>query len=402
MPIHFLLPLADKVPEKAPTCLIEFLDLFKGIPELKFFHNQYQVWPSGGAQYLTYDFLAHWLIRRGSQHGPKEAVQNIEKFFSSPKIPFHQFFSIDGIQVPEQFTITPELSLIPWDSEILSTSHHKTQIDQNLLPGIHGPSAAIMREVMVPRHAIFSSNLPVPNMSDSTKDLRILAQLLGVLGQHGIRFWYSWKEFPDWVPLNGDPSPQPWIFSNKLQVAPPSPWDTKKLNEWEKLFNSLLKLSKEEQAAIEVPVERLNSSKGQSFLRDSAIDSGIALEALVIDRNQPPEDGIAKTLRQRIPAILDIRGRKKKRVVSLITNFYELRSQAVHTGKVEPKIHQKSSYEVINETHNLISELIQSCIMNGKPLYKNVEGRNICTRLTKKVTDFLRLIRNCGLLGHRP
>jgi hypothetical protein len=99
--------------------------------------------------------------------------------------------------------------------------------------------------------------------------------------------------------------------------------------------NRYLELDDPFRRTLDVAIQRLNTAKRRSELSDKAIEGAICLEALLLG------DGIQQELRYR----LALRGAKllgsnldeRLKLRTMLNKFYDLRSTAVHGGRIDAK-----------------------------------------------------------------
>ncbi|MGZ8934773.1 MAG: hypothetical protein ACXW04_07720 [Methylobacter sp.] len=116
---------------------------------------------------------------------------------------------------------------------------------------------------------------------------------------------------------------------------------------------------------MRIPIQRLNQSRRRKNIADRAIDLGIAFEALYLNDRSSTEQ-ISFTFRLRAAWHLGGCAEYRKMLIKMFKMIYELRSKAVHTGKIdqEVKLNKKtiSTTDFLNQADSLCVQSIRKII----------------------------------------
>jgi hypothetical protein len=144
----------------------------------------------------------------------------------------------------------------------------------------------------------------------------------------------SWLNVPASVPHRGD----------TIYVAPTSLsarydiWRAEHGPLGRKLFESFCALDDPRKDALRLPMQRLNSAMRRASAVDSAVDLGIALEALFLNDLDDDRGELTFRLRLRMARFLEQEKAKRHDLFQLAGDLYSIRSVAVHTGRIPEKV----------------------------------------------------------------
>lgn len=140
------------------------------------------------------------------------------------------------------------------------------------------------------------------------------------------------------------------------------------------LYESLRRMNSSDRTRLAIPIDRLVASWGAKAHVDQIIDLAIALESLYL----PDFDSeLSYRLRNRGARYLEASLTERQALARQLRIFYEVRSKAIHTGRI-PEIHRVGSREVkTTEFVEMIQELcvrsIRQMIDGGFPDWEAIE-----------------------------
>ena len=120
---------------------------------------------------------------------------------------------------------------------------------------------------------------------------------------------------------------------------------------------------------LDIPIDRLIVSMSRKSQTDQIIDLGIALESLFLP-DQMPE--LKYRLRTRAARHLGASLSDRKEIRKLLGKFYDLRSSAVHTGKLERSISEETA-KLLGDTRDLCRDSIFKILSDGFPDWTELE-----------------------------
>ena len=140
------------------------------------------------------------------------------------------------------------------------------------------------------------------------------------------------------------------------------------------LYESLTRMNSGERTRLAIPIDRLIASWGAKAHVDQIIDLAIALESLYL----PEFDSeLSYRLRNRGARYLEASLTERQALARQLRVFYEVRSKAIHTGRI-PETHRVGSREVkTTEFVGIIQDLcvrsIRQVIDSGFPDWEAIE-----------------------------
>ena len=140
------------------------------------------------------------------------------------------------------------------------------------------------------------------------------------------------------------------------------------------VYEALRGMSPDHRARLSVPIDRLIASWGGKERVDQIIDLAIALESLYL----PDHEGeMGYRFRIRGARYLEADLSKRRELASHLKAFYEVRSKAVHTGKIPDRhkvdSHRVSTTDLIGTTQELCLRSIRQAIDGGFPDWKTLD-----------------------------
>lgn len=134
-------------------------------------------------------------------------------------------------------------------------------------------------------------------------------------------------------------------------------------------YEILTNLDSETREKLQIPIDRWIKSKAEDNPVDKIIDLGIALESLYLPKNKT--DQLSLSLRLRAAWHLGKNKAHRKELIDEFDAIYTLRSEAVHNGKLSPKIKIRKgesvpTSEFIPKTQELCRQSIIKILEDGE------------------------------------
>lgn len=209
-------------PAKTHPSVGQLLEVLRAEPSLAIFNGRMQVVANHAMRWEIGD-LAMWLMRRGLQVGPAQAVADLQRYLDEPQIPFTMVLGITGLNLEGPCDFGGGIALLPW--ERLPDSYQKHTIYTKFLTsfGLKWPSAAVMREISLPKLHVSGEYHQLMQLDES--ELWDALLCIGVVGPFAPEVLVSWLEPPVWAPvragafslpyLEGRPRHDVWTKKNK-------------------------------------------------------------------------------------------------------------------------------------------------------------------------------------------
>lgn len=293
-------------------------------PELAIF-NELMVVFRNSSRRATYKDLAQWLADHAATVGAEKAVQDLERYLNEPQFEYKVHTAIAGLEVAEETPFAPDLLLsgpqaLPQyvlDDDPITLRHWHQRSTAALTwtrsqARIHAPESDVKFEDA-------GSNDPID-------DALMCISVVGPYAPAIVGIWYDVPAAPVLGGFGELPRSLEIGWSEKLSKA-----DALAAAE---LYAVFVALSTGDKERLRVPMRRLNSARRRRDQVDSAIDIGIALEALFGDTN--PGEHTFK-VRVRAARYLGQDAADRERIYELAGTLYLLRSLAVHRGTLVSK-----------------------------------------------------------------
>jgi hypothetical protein len=116
-----------------------------------------------------------------------------------------------------------------------------------------------------------------------------------------------------------------------------------------------------------VPLKRLNASLRRKELVDSAIDLGIAIDALFLAEREPDRGELTFTLRLRAARFLEATEAGRREISRFFSTLYKLRSSAVHAGEISDSVDKVPARQLVQRGQELTATALQRMIVDGPP-----------------------------------
>jgi hypothetical protein len=354
-------------PKRSHPSVGKLLEALRAQPALAIFDGKMQVL-ANQAMRMDFSNLAGWLIRRGRDVGSAQAVADLQRYVDASEIPFCHTFGLTGLRVDCRCDLGFGIALIPWDN--LPNSYHKHTIYTRFITsfGFKWPSAAVIQERILPKlHVSAEEERQLSQLDDS--ELYDALLCIGAAGPFAPEVLVSWLDPPPWAPVMGVGYSMPHLEGRSRHDV----WTSEHCEAASQLFKTFRTLRAETKDALRVPLQRLGIAMRRLSNVDSAIDLGIALEALFL--NDLPDDRSELTfrLRLRVARYLEQDSKKREALFRIVGDLYALRSAAVHTGRTPKGIRGRTTSELLEEGFRLTATAIRRHVYEGTPDWNNVQ-----------------------------
>ncbi len=334
-----------------------FLEFLRTQPALEIFNNKSFNLGGGSWSGVSHESLIQWLLYSANKSGLDNVFARLEKYLSIDYTPAEEVLAISGVVVDNPTKLTDEIELVPFES--LPPSLFKSRFDPATvfpnLPAGHTvdhamshaykpPTAALRRRVeLKPRVRNSQSHLeklpPRDNaLFDACECLTLLVRCSPLPIVHSY-------ELDSWIPCYGFLSTG-WsapihdvLNSRYCQLS------SDQLVSASSICKKFLELDRDVRERLRVPIQRLNQARRRSDIADKAIELGIAFEALLLGDSGQKEQ-ISFMFRLRGAWFLGENTADRLCLLETFKRIYELRSAAVHEGKLKPMVKIKNQGDI--------------------------------------------------------
>lgn len=364
-----LFQIMDLGKQKYPS-VSYLLDALRANPALDVFNGRLHRVANRGMQ-VEIENLAIWLIRRGSIVGSTRAVAGLQKYLRLSEIPFSMAFGLTGINIDHQCNLGHGIKLVPWEK--FPDTSHKDLIYSTFSRsvGFKWPSAVILQEKILPvphiAEKLRQDSGPYTPIDDS--ELRDVILCIGAVGPFATEELVTWLEPPPWAPVIG----QYLNISIPEGLPRNDVWKAEHCKPLLDLFKKFRTLVPKEKDALRLPMQRLNMAMRRNSKVDSAVDLGIALESLFLNNASDTRGELTFKLQLRVARYIEKTQEKRADIFQLMGDLYNLRSKAVHTGRIPEKIKNKPTFVILREGYKITAESIRLFILEGRPDWAKIQ-----------------------------
>lgn len=342
--------------KKTDTTVDNLLSTLKSQASLDIFNGKMHV-IGNSATRMEIEDLAAWLLRRGGKICTKNAVSDLDHYIEADEIPCHHTFALTGLKVNHDCKFSGGITLLSWED--LPDSYHKTTIHKLLASSLGHklPTAALIQKKVFPKIHTSDNKYELPQLDES--EIRDVILCIAASGPFSHETIVKWLDPPVWVPHMGVSSSIPNLGATNLNDN----WSSEHCDLARELFTIFKDMNEKQKNELRLPIERLMMAMRRLSKVDSAIDLGIALEALFL--NDVSDQGeLTFRLKIRVARYMENDLEQRKKVFRLVGDLYILRSKAVHSGIVPNTF---KSRKILHDGYSLAARAIRRIIKNGRP-----------------------------------
>jgi hypothetical protein len=149
-------------------------------------------------------------------------------------------------------------------------------------------------------------------------------------------------------------------------------WPSAACEKTRPLITAFRKLDPARKARLRLAMQRLNSAMRRLSPVNVAIDLGIVLETLFLQDTSDQRAELTFRLQVRSARYLVIDPQECRRVYTLVHDLYELRSVAVHTGRVPEKTRKFPVQDVLDQGFGIAADTLRRLIAAEDPDWAQV------------------------------
>ena len=267
------------------------------------------------------DLTAHWLAIRATTVGAEQACLNLERFLSQSAFPYVIRIAVSGVFIEKDVQFGQGLWLRSNRQEHLPKALHPTEFLSRSL--LHMPMVAVVEERI---QKVRKQEEGKPELHQPLLEADDVLLCLSLVRPPATPFIVGLVCEPaEWVPMYG--------FLDVPRTLESSGHQTRlgkdHTRRAQMIYDTFRALPPRTKARLRLPMSRLNTAMRRREDADTAIDLGIALEALVIG---PSEADKRYQAAVRCAFLLGNDAESRHRAYHLAGELYHLRNRAVHRG----------------------------------------------------------------------
>lgn len=361
----------EEKPERYSALKDQLEDKIHQIPELNIFNGQIVDLFNGGTR-VEYENLIESLIIRSIQVGVHKAIEELEYYLTHYDFPCRKMLLIGGIVVPTSINLSEGIVLAPF------SGFDSKNFDY--IPGAQSPivdptarnniTAALISDFNFPR-SHRNENEPNPTINNNSHDMTKLEEAfncLTLIGPSGPGILATSIMPMIWRPAGSHSAIGQCPFPTELRSH--HIFNATDCQRLQQIHQQYVALPLSTRNHLRVPLRRLNLAMRRYWDVDTAIDLGIAMETLVVEKTN--DSTIGFMLRLRVARLLGNNINERKIIAKQIQRLYDLRSKAAHTGVLPNTIQNISSSTVLQQGAELVSSIIEHFILNDQPDWDNI------------------------------
>lgn len=344
------------------TALTGLMSALRKDVRLGAFETEMQVFP-GRASSFDLGSLAFWLVRRAQAVGLDGALENVMVYLSRPTFRAWEIHAVSGIALDRKIEVG-DFEVIPWKAA--SQTATTALMQRTLAIGLNRFPDAVLIHPVEGRRVQGKDAAPLPPSNFQRAHDCILC--LGLCGPTAPFIVAEWVEADAAVPTTGAGYGLPYSEGIRRDLRPNDDVDVlapRLVAAWEATAST-------RRDALRVAAARLNSAIRRASPVDSAIDLGIALEAILLRDISDDRGELTYRLRIRGARWLGANPGERAVISQLLGDLYRMRSTAVHTGRVFTVVRGRPVADVLNDGYALTAKAIRTILLAGEPNWENV------------------------------
>jgi hypothetical protein len=342
----------------------DLLRALRDEPSFEPFDGRLVMWGSSGFR-VELEWLARWLLRRARRVGSQQALADVVRYLESESLPGVKVVCLSGLKLLERGELAPGIEVVPWEQ--LDDQYKHRGVEQMLWGPFRFPTSALLKAVVFPKRHLRNEETPLWSQPDET-DLDDLILCMGIIGPTGPTVVGTWMTPQDWMPVTDSTYSMPW----QEGMSRIRDWPQDGLARVRALFKARQALPEVRKVELRIPARRLISAIRRVSPEDSAIDLGIALEALFLGELEDDRGELSFRLKVRAARLLRKNSEERLSMSRDLTDLYTLRSRAVHSGKLPNVLRKQDVQEIFARGFRIVSDALELAISSGLPDWDQV------------------------------
>lgn len=332
----------------------------------------------GGACGFYPNFVSSPLVRRALQIGSASAIEWLEKVLNTTAATGKTIQMLWGVPVGQEIQLTPEVKIVPIDK--VPDSKNKQRLTQDSFSQSSSPIYSTLNFTIPPSALMMDGRIEPfaydpekqPDFQDDAylerHDLLLdIALALIVVGPREVISAAKWFTCDDPDLEYAQPDVR---SSQMLEILPTRHADYPQLEPIaaQKVVQGYLALPGKTRDKVRVALKRLNQAQRRHNVGDRAVELSTAFEALLGDGAKTE---MTHKIKVRSVRLLGGTDEVRKKNAAVIYKAYDIRSQLVHTGRVDAAKtetvcgHRMMVSEIIDNTITMCADLIKLIIERG-------------------------------------
>lgn len=316
--------------------------------------------------------LVNWMLARAARVGCETAVADVYRYLSTQQVPFKKIMVLAGAKTETSLRLAGGIEVIPF--EILSPSTWKTAVTEYFGRSWtnYKPSVAVQQPILWSRAEIHQGPRRSIDDKEEFEDLEDVRFCMTAIGPCAPLCLGSWIEADEGVPNLANMAHLPErLNAGNYPRGVAEDWSRLALTHerWRALPES-------KKRYLRVALSRLNEAMRRTEPVDSAIDLGIAIDAVFLSGKAADRGEIGVTLRLRASHYLGVDLASRRDISDLFSALYLLRNIAVHSGALGDRVKSRSRvYEVpalLNAGFYWVAKAIRRITYHGEPNWDSI------------------------------
>lgn len=372
----------------SPTVFQSLVNLLREVPGLAIFDTHFMHHGRMGGP-LSYEDLAHWLIRRSMSKDVSVALADLQGFLNNDQYDAKQIAIVGGVRVETKKELTDGTTVIPFKGlpgdvhKFVFGDHisHMYRQDSNKLPlvtitkGYAHPKILYEFDLKSVDVALAKPNLKhLDEESDRLRGIKDVQLLMTLIGPSSPALYGSWTAPSASVPYPNSGYAMTYYSPEKTH-SPVKEFSELDLVELERIHQIFVNLQESRRRQLRICLWRLNRAIRTHPSSDSAIDLGISMESLFLDEGNISGE-LTYKLSLRAAKVLKAGYKERSNVKKKFKQLYSIRSKAVHEGRIGRTVSNKDktpTKELLLEGYSLVRDAIIWSIENPGIDWSSVE-----------------------------
>lgn len=315
--------------------------------------------------------IAEWYLYTINEWGEDEARHKLEEYLGDDNIGVTVEYRVDGLSVSHEIDLFDGIKLVPTTNDLPNDAHMLI-----VMGSYHRTDAAFVKTGFVAKTA----SCPTPDEQPPADEILasvpyepmlllqrivLLCNAMSDVSARVINVYVHPSEIspvdfciqsgPMFYPVQGSNSQDKHEFNQS------------NAEELERLYGCLAALDDKDCNKICGALQRLSLAKFQTEIDERVLDTTIALDIILTDRN---DDKLTQSFALRGAMLVGKTVDEHKKAYKLLHKFYKYRSEVVHDGKISgedysERTHRFEAKREINSYVHAAEEIIRSILVNG-------------------------------------
>ncbi len=356
-----------------------FLSILNKIPVFAKMQGKTLLYKPISMKFSIYN-LAMWFVWCSDQYGLERAIEALITFAEIQKVKVTHCLWLLGLKIREEISLQNGYRILPIESMPWSYMRSKFSKFPGIFPLFGTPisKCAITFEKSVPIFPSLKETKDLETMSEDVyKKMKDIARVISSLSNtYCIPYMAETYVNPmsPFGPFAGSQGGGIFIVSD-IRVIRNSVLEKDKAAELDGLMGGMVSRSESDLAKIRMALDRFAIAKTRNYPADKVLDLGISLETILLSGKE--KDQLRQMFSLRGSWLIGRSGEERLSVYQLLKQLYNLRSEAVHNGKLSKKSEEKARQhysQFLDVTEKIFQKVILGGFPNWDKLILNVTG----------------------------